>query len=274
MIDESDEVYIDESRKNNFLSLKDKAEILERMDQGETASNLAREYGISKSTVSRFKKRKETIYKAVTTIYPNNTNRRTMRGTFHPKMEQALYKWYMEQCQQHVDVTTAMLRNQAQHFYTEFRESNYSFSASTGWIKNFKKRFGIKRLSGDKPTELNRQTTVIHRDNVGVNVSSDNVEENDDMQCESYEYLIETNATDCEDEHFPHQTSYTIKPTASDIDPVIEEKIVDDNEAYHCLETVIKWSLQRGIDKLYLTMLRNLKSKARNGKKMINGQQS
>lgn len=44
MIDDSD-VVIDESRKNNFLSLKDKAEILERLENGEMAASLAREYG-------------------------------------------------------------------------------------------------------------------------------------------------------------------------------------------------------------------------------------
>lgn len=269
MIDESD-VVIDESRKNNFLSLKDKAEILERLENGETAANLAREYGISKSTVSRFKKRKEIIHRAVSTIYPNNTNRRTMRGTFHPKMEQALYKWYVEQCQQNVEVSTAMLRHQAQIFYHEFRESNYSFSASTGWMKNFKKRFGIERLSGDKSKfEQYKQEAMLNGDVGGdignADIGGDN--EDDDLNCESYEYLIETN-TDCDDENFSQQI--TIKPevaeTDTDILP-IEEKTIDDAEAYDCLETVIKWSMQRGIDTLYLTMLRNLKSKARNGKK-------
>lgn len=244
MIDES-EVIIDESRKNNFLSLKDKAEILERLEQGESATNLAREYGISKSTISRFKKRKETIHKAVTSIYPNNTDRRTMRGTFHPKMEQALYKWYLEQCNQNIDVSTAMLRSQAQIFYNELQESNYTFSASTGWIKNFKKRFGIGRLSGENSEPRKRKTN--HMD--------------DTLQCETIEYLIET-SPDCEPK-LTQQITCTIKPKAE----ITQEEFVDDSEAYRCLETVIKWSMQRGMDTLYLTMLRNLKSKARKGKK-------
>lgn len=245
MIDDS-EVIIDESRKNNFLSLKDKAEILERLEQGESATNLAREYNISKSTISRFKKRKETIHTAVTSIYPNNTDRRTLRGTFHPKMEQALYKWYLEQCDQNVDISTAMLRSQAQIFYTQLQESNYSFSASTGWIKNFKKRFGIGRLCGDKNAEPRKRKMV----------STD-----DGTKCETIEYLIET-APDCE-VNFAQQITCTIKPKAA----IIEEEFIDDTEAYRCLETVIKWSMQRGMDTLYLTMLRNLKSKALKGKK-------
>lgn len=241
MIDEN-EVIIDESRKNNFLSLKDKAEILERLDKGATASHLAREYGISKSTISRFKQRKNRIQEAVTNIYPNNTDRRTMRGTFHPKMEQELYKWYLEKCEQNVDVSSLMLRQQAQILYEEIRESNYTFAASTGWIKNFKKRFGIQRLPGDKMAEPRRQRKLLKPSG---------------PECETIEYLIETNG-DCDDEDAEQQITYTIKPKMDSND----DDLVDDAEAYRCLETIIKWSLQRSVDTLYLTMLRNLKAKA------------
>lgn len=245
---DENEMIIDERRKNNFLPLKDKAEILDRLDRGASASGLAREYGISKSTVSRYKKSRETIHKAVTTIYPNNTDRRTMRGTFHPKMEQKLYKWYLEQCEQNVEVTTAMLRSQAQIYYSKFQESNYTFSASSGWINNFKKRFGIDRLSGAsyKPLEQRKRKPA---------------NTDDEIRCETIEYLIETNP-DC-DTDFTQQITCTLQPKAD----IIEEDCVDDKEAYKCLDTVIKWSLQRGVDTLYLTMLRNLKSKARNGRK-------
>lgn len=247
-----DEVIIDESRKNNFLSLKDKAEILERLENGATASHLAREYGISKSTISRFKKRKTRIQEAVTNIYPNNTDRRTMRGTFHPKMEQALYKWYIELCNQHIDVSSSMLRYQAQVFYSEFQESNYSFSASTGWLKNFQKRFGIRSLTGDKAVELR----VRKPKSVKV-----------EQECETIEYLVET-TDDCEEEEETSlpQLTQTIKPKDNN-NSSADEEWVQDGEAYRCLETVIKWSMQRSVDTLYLTMLRNLKTKARNSKK-------
>lgn len=247
-MDES-EMIVDESRKNNFLSLKDKAEILDRLERGTSGTVLAREYGISKSTISRFKKRKETIQKAVTTIYPNNTDRRTMRMSFHPRMEQALYEWYLEQCNRNIEVTTTMLRNQAHIYYNKFQESNYTFSASTGWIKNFKKRFGIDRLSGgcDKAPAPSKRKIINTQDEV---------------RCETIEYLIESNP-DCEENITTQQITCTLKPRPE----TVEEDYVDDSEAYQCLDTVIKWSLQRGIDTLYLTMLRNLKIKARDGKK-------
>lgn len=244
MMSDQDDIIIDESRKNNFLSLKDKAEILERLETGVSGSQLAREYGISKSTVSRFKKRRDSIQKAVTKIFPNNTDRRTMRGTFHPRMEAALYKWYLEQCSANVVVTVPMIREQAQYFYGQFQESNYAFLASSGWIKNFKKRFGIK-LPNDKPTKRKvKDTKKIH--------------------CETIEYLIETNNDECGDgTDMEQQITFTVKPKVD----VINDELVDDAEAHRCLETVIKWSLQRSVDTLYLTMLRNLKAKARKGHK-------
>lgn len=245
-------IIIDESRKNNFLSLKDKAKILERLENGALASHLAREYGISKSTISRFKKRKTRIQEAVTNIYPNNTDRRTMRGTFHPKMEQALYKWYIELSEQNIDVSASMLRFQAQVFYREFQESNYSFSASTGWLKNFQKRFGIRSLTGDKAVEPPHE----HKS------KSINVEQ----VCETIEYLVET-TDDCEEEE--ENLPQIIKPiTPNDNNNSTgDDGSVQDDEAYRCLETVIKWSMERSVDTIYLTMLRNLKAKARNAKK-------
>lgn len=141
--DDSD-VMIDRSRKNNFLSLKDKAEILQRLDQGALASNLAREYGISKSTISRFKKKKDCIRKAVTTTFPNNTERRTMRGTLYKETEAALYQWYSDQKQKNIKVTSSMLQKKARILYNECEVKNYSFSASVGWLRRFKRRYGIE----------------------------------------------------------------------------------------------------------------------------------
>lgn len=248
MMDEQEDIIIDETRRNNFLSLKDKAEILERLEKGATASHLAREYGISKSTVSRFKKRKQSIKEAVTTLYPNNTDRRTMRGTFHPKMEAALYKWYLDQCNQNIIVTSTMLREQATFYYNQFQESNYSFLASSGWTKNFKKRFGIQ-LANDTPKRQRTKTPTLKKD-----------------EPETIEYLIETN-DDCggDGEDMNEHITFTMKPKAQVTN--VNDDIVDDAEAHKCLEKVIKWSLQRSIDTLYLTMLRNLKAKARRGHK-------
>lgn len=226
-INDEIETIIDESRKNNFLTLKDKAEILQRLDEGELASSLAREYGISQSTISRFKKRKESIQKAVTTIYSNNSNRRTLRGTFYKKTEEALYQWYLEERQKNIDVTGTMLRNKAQYFYNKFKESNYSFCASVGWLTRFKKRYGIQFLN-------NSQTFAREELNEKPNTSK---------QAEN-----QSNSNDGQT-----QTNVAVQS-------------VDKKDAIRCIDTVIKWSSENEVDSLYITMLRNLKNQMKLGK--------
>lgn len=219
---DGDDLVTDTARKNNYLSLKDKAEILQRLDQGAQASNLAREYGISKSTVSRFKKKKTVIEKAVTVTYPNNTERRTMRGTFYKKTEAALYQWYLEQRRQNTAVTGVMLRKKAQQLYDECEVSNYSFCASIGWLSKFKRRYGIKLTKA-------LETRFVQPD-VG----------NDEIQI-----VEEVNSLNTE----RNQNS---KPKSI--------QSVDRKEAIRCIDRLIRWSTENTIDSLYLTMLRSLKN--------------
>lgn len=222
IIDES-ELIVDGSRKNNFLSLEDKAEILHRLDEGELASNLAREYGISKSTISRFKKRKGTIQNAVTKIFPNNTDRRTMRGPFYKKTEAALYEWYQKQCQKNIEVTGSMLRKKAQFFYNTFEESSYSFCASVGWLSKFKRRYGIK-LSNS--TQSNEKKASI------------------DQPTKSSENPLRISGRSAVSHDIVHSVTQT----------------VERKEGIRCIETVIRWSTENTVDSLYLTMLRSLKN--------------
>lgn len=218
----ADDLVADTSRKNNYLSLKDKAEILQRLDQGAQASSLAREYGISKSTISRFKKKKVVIEKAVTTIYPNNTERRTMRGTFYKKTEAALYQWYLEQKRLNIAVTGMMLREKAQQLYDECEVSNYSFSASIGWLSKFKRRYGI-RLARGVATACAQPDSISPRIQMVEEVSPLNTD-------------------------WPQNTAQ--KPV----------KTVDRREAIRCIDRLIRWSTENTIDSLYLTMLRSLKN--------------
>lgn len=220
--DEEGEEIVSNCKKKNFLSLKDKAEILQRLEHGAMGSQLAREYGISKTTVSRFKKRKDVIKKAVTTIYPNNTERRTMHGGFYKKMEDALYQWYLEQKRQHSDVTGPMLRQKAKTLYNECEDSNDTFAASFGWFSKFKRRYGIK-LSNKSAIAV-QQTTL-----------------------EATEIV----ATD--PLNIGHHQA--IRPIAQK-----SSQNVDPKEAIRSIDKVIQWSTENNVDTLYLTMLRSLKN--------------
>lgn len=112
----------------------------------------------------------------------------------------------------------------------------------SGWIKNFKKRFGIQKLAGEKSIKQNKDSDKIEPD-------------------EEIEYLIETDADD-----EPKIVQKTMHMTMTKV-KAADVQMVSDSEAFDCLETIIRWSMQKQIDTLYLTMLRNLKTKAIKGKK-------
>lgn len=68
-----------------------------------------------------------------------------------PKMEAALYRWFLKLRDRHVPVSGIMMKTKAKKLHAIFKETN-SFNASDGWINNFKARFGVRLLaiSGEK----------------------------------------------------------------------------------------------------------------------------
>lgn len=74
-----------ESKRYQFLSLKAKIDILNKLNDGVRPIHISKEYGIALSTISRLKKCKTSLEEAMY-MYQNNSERRSLRGTFHPKM--------------------------------------------------------------------------------------------------------------------------------------------------------------------------------------------
>ena len=72
-------------------------------------------------------------------------------------MNDVLYEWYIKCCQAGIYPDGAMLREVALKIKTELNDSNLEeFKASNGWLKHFKKRFGLRQTkkvgeAGDVP---------------------------------------------------------------------------------------------------------------------------
>lgn len=120
------------SKRNQFLSLKTKIDILNKLNDGVRPIHIAKEYGIALSTISRLKKCKTSLEEAMY-MYQNNSDRRSLRGTYHPKMESALHKWYLEQSENGIPVTGSILRLKARELNKKIRENDLEFRASPGW---------------------------------------------------------------------------------------------------------------------------------------------
>lgn len=232
-------------RLGKFLPLKVKGEIIKKLNEGVKPLQLTKEYNIAPSTVSRLKKCKKSIQKAINT-YRNDTHRRSVRGTFHPKMENALHKWYLEQKKCGVDITTNAIRVKAREFYTKLRENNLEFRASAGWVEKFKRRYGIRLKGAYKKKPLQEEDE-----------DSDNNSEDANGEQEIDEHLL-TNI----------KVEDPFEPTFVDVladAPVVKTEqlngVEQSQDILQSMEDVIQWTIENQIEPLYLTMLRSLQQR-------------
>lgn len=79
-------------------------------------------------------------------------NRKTLKSSELPKMESALYKWFLSQREKNYPINGLILKERAKQLHQQIKEANSDFFASDGWLEKFKKRYGIRliAISGEK----------------------------------------------------------------------------------------------------------------------------
>lgn len=248
LIEKSDKQQLEkkENKRNQFLSLKTKIDILNKLNDGVRPIHIANEYGIALSTISRLKKCKTSLEEAMN-MYQNNGDRRSLRGTFHPKMENALHRWYLEQSGNGVQITGSMLRLKARELNKKIHENDLEFRASPGWMEKFKKRYGIRLKNS--------------RERQPIDSIAFDFEDNDNEDVESKPEV------DVKAEEVVYEPAFV---TVSNLD---DESAVDKNEhsskektcarMMNYVEELIQWTLENDIEPLYLTMLRSLRERIR-----------
>ncbi|XP_018565530.1 tigger transposable element-derived protein 2-like [Anoplophora glabripennis] len=132
-------------RKHKVLSIEDKVRIIKRLENGESGVSLARIYNIGKATISDIKAKKEEVLNFASIL--NNTGgskgRKTMKKANCEKLEDALYLWFIQKREQDEYVSGPLLCKKALQLNKELAGPP-EFKASSGWLKNFKCRHGIK----------------------------------------------------------------------------------------------------------------------------------
>ncbi|KAJ8935848.1 hypothetical protein NQ318_009849 [Aromia moschata] len=111
-------------RKHNTLSLSKKCEILQKLQKGQSGAELARIYQVGCSTISDIKKDKFKIERKTYRIFLKNCyhgpgKRKTLKQADFPKMEDALYSWFLKQRSRHVPITYEILAEKAKQFYQQ-----------------------------------------------------------------------------------------------------------------------------------------------------------
>lgn len=135
------------------LNLKEKVEILAKLDKGVLGSVLANEYGVTKSTISYIKSKKSEILSSATNTKHDVLQKR-LRKPDYPKLEDTLYAWFRDQRERNCPIGAVILKAKAKEIFVKLYpdQSPESFRASDGWFHKFKKRVGIRylKICGEK----------------------------------------------------------------------------------------------------------------------------
>ena len=140
-------VKVKQQRKG--LSMEDKLKIIERLEEGASHRKVAKEYGISQSTVGNIKKKKDQVRLFVSTLDTRAAlKRKNLRVAKDVPHEAAVYQWYVGETVKGIYVTGSALAEKAKLIYWQMHHADPDFNpdafrATNGWLSSFKERHGI-----------------------------------------------------------------------------------------------------------------------------------
>ncbi|XP_014366598.2 jerky protein homolog-like [Papilio machaon] len=137
-------------RKHKTLTIAEKCTILDSLKDGVSATSLACKYGVGKSTITDLKKNEQKLRSFIAKTEKGPGFRKTLKLPENPVLEEALFTWFLEQRRRHIPLSGEVVMEKARFFHKKLTGSD--FSASRGWLDNFKKRHGKRQLkvSGEK----------------------------------------------------------------------------------------------------------------------------
>jgi hypothetical protein len=134
-------------RKRVVLSVSDKLTIIKRLKSGSSGASLAQEYGVGKATISEIKKKSDSILKfaCVLDSADGSLNRKTMKTAKNQDLDTAVYTWFMQVRGQGQPISGPLICEKALEMNNKLG-GDADFKASTGWLKRFKSRHGIREI--------------------------------------------------------------------------------------------------------------------------------
>lgn len=141
-------------RKHVSLPLSVKLDALKRIDKGETLKAIAQDLGISAVTVGDWRRNRTKLESWSSKKQFSESavqSRSRMKESEFEKTSEALYLWFSSMREKGWPISGPILQEKALYFQRQLQEGE-SFSASTGWLDKWKKRYGVRQLhiSGEK----------------------------------------------------------------------------------------------------------------------------
>lgn len=129
------------------MTMEKKAAIIRQVQDGRSQAEVAREFGISKQTVSDYVKNKAKIQAACEKA--SGCKQKNLSKGSHPQLEEALYMWLSATVAKRVPVSGDLLKKKAENFALQMGIEG--FKCSDGWLRNFKRRHDLafKKMCGE-----------------------------------------------------------------------------------------------------------------------------
>ena len=130
------------------LTLTQKVRILEESKNVDfyavSRKNMCHEYGIRDPTISLIVKNEKKILAAYDLEL--STKPKTIIKAAAPEIENTLYEWFKNECNENVLVDGSLLMTKAKDLHSKSKDKNVKFSFGGGWFEDFKERYEIQFL--------------------------------------------------------------------------------------------------------------------------------
>ncbi|XP_072426251.1 transcription termination factor 3, mitochondrial isoform X1 [Chiloscyllium punctatum] len=131
-------------RKRVALTILEKVEIINKLDQGSSVKTLCEAYGVGITTIYDIKKQREKLFKfcAESDTVQGISERKMLRRAKSADHDDALYKWFRHRRSEGLPISGTMLMEKAKQFHNDMK-INSVCEYSQGWLQRFKHRHGI-----------------------------------------------------------------------------------------------------------------------------------
>ena len=137
-------------KKRKRISMQQKGDIITEVEKGETHKNVARKYGVDRTTISKLMKQREQILEELKELKircVKGTRKRIVVTSTYPfkDVDRATFRWItqVKANATQLNITGDMIIQKAAKFAQMLEVSE---TVSTGWLKGFISRYGISSV--------------------------------------------------------------------------------------------------------------------------------
>lgn len=143
-----------QKRKRVCVTLKQKLEVLQRLDRGESLVKLAAELGVGVTTVKDWRKNRKDIETYSMTVETEDAlkNRKMLKKPKLELVDEALWVWFCQERRKGTPLSGPLVKEKAVKLFEKLGGDVETFQASEGWFHRWKLRHGIRHvvIAGEK----------------------------------------------------------------------------------------------------------------------------